>query len=233
MRIKKSFLTFGLIAMAFPIFAQDLLYFNAGAFSVSTNTGFPPMFGGSGAGIAGPTTTTPDQFYYALLYQPSANPNGSYNGSLLLNPYVWDGSWLFTGIYSTNAPVLGRIFSSGPSLVVPWAQPQTNNIVLVGWSANLGSDWFTVSNLFANIAHGIGPAPSYGFFGESDFGALTPNTAPAPGAAVFANNPTPNGIPIDIVDGMTLYQIAIPEPSTLALTGLPGLSLWLFRNRKR
>lgn len=111
-----------------------------------------------------------------------------------------------------------------------WAAGTYNNIVLVGWSANLGTTWAEVSAEL--IATYFGASfPANAFFGESMIGYLTPNEA-SPGAAIFGSAADANGLPIynPATDPMVLYPS--PEPSTLALAGLGGLSLWLFRRRK-
>jgi hypothetical protein len=105
--------------------------------------------------------------------------------------------------------------------------------VFVGWSANLGSSWLQVSNVLANWATLgstiVGPA----FFGESAFGYITGTTSPAPGAAVFGTgSPSAQGLPI-YSPNMQLYLLPVPEPATMALAGLGGLSLLLFRRRRQ
>ena len=39
------------------------------------------------------------------------------------------------------------------------------------------------------------------------------------------------GQPIVIANGLTLFEVPVPEPATFALVGLGGLSLLLFRRR--
>ena len=232
--------------MSGAAFAQGYVNFNAAANPyVVTNTAMPPLFGGSGlGGVSGPTMTNANQYYYALLIQGQTT-----YGVASTDTTVWDGTWTYAGIMSTNSSVLrGRIYSEGVVIYVgsivnnlgqtwngngeSYGYPDgvTNSIVLVGWSANMGTSWSAVSALLASQQF----FSSYGteYFGESMIGYLVPNYA-MPGALVFASGPTVNGLPIynPASNPMELYAL-VPEPSTLALAGLGGLSLWLFRRRK-
>jgi hypothetical protein len=72
------------------------------------------------------------------------------------------------------------------------------------------------------------------FFGETAFGYINP-LAGSPGIAITQNNGTPGAFGLGIFSLDTqLYQlpIDIPEPATMALAGLGGLSLLLFHRRK-
>jgi hypothetical protein len=239
--MKKLFLTVGLIAMSGAAFAQGYINFNAGTIPiVVTNTSLSPLFGGSGiGGVSGSTIAgsgaNVGAYIYALLISP-------WTGTVTTDTAVWDSTWTDTGIRSTNSVTSGRVTAGGPainvggvanSLGVDWNNGVTNNIVLVGWSGNLGTSWSAVSaDLAFWAAHGFSPVD--GYFGESAIGYLNPNAA-APGAALFGNAPTANGLPIynPAANPMELYILdtAGPEPSTLALAGLGGLVLWLFRRR--
>ena len=172
-----------------------------------------------------------NQYYYALLISP-------WTGSVTTDTAVWDGTWTCGGITATNSSVLaGRVNAQGFAInvgsLVGWNAGTTNNIVLVGWSANLGTSWAAVS---ADLAFYAANGVSFyaGYFGESAIGYLNPNAA-APGAALFGNAPTANGLPIynPATNPMELYILdtAGPEPSTMAFVGLGGLVLWLFRRR--
>ena len=70
-----------------------------------------------------------------------------------------------------------------------------------------------------------------GFLGVTTTGYINPGTA-NPGVAVFGIAPIANvGLPIQSV-GTQLYALPVPEPGTMALAGLGGLALLLFRRRK-
>jgi hypothetical protein len=174
---------------------------------------------------------------YELLYSP-------WTGSIATDAHVWDGTWKDTGLGATNT-YNGRLQASGASgnidlsSTIGWSNPTTNNLVLVGWSATLGTSWVQVSNecvlASANPNHYFTIAGDQQnqilcFFGESTFGYLKPNSA-TPGATIFGTSAGANGLPILSLNTQ-LYEVPIPEPVTFALVGLGGLSLLLFRRRK-
>ncbi len=228
-------------------FAQGYISFNATTIPIfATNSAVSPMFGGSGSGgvsdvtFAG-TGANVSAYLYALLISP-------WTGSVSTDKNVWDGTWTAVpGITSSNSVVGGRVNAvtpagtsailvtgiAGPGLWTSWNAGVTNNIVLVGWSANLASTWSEVSNLLLEVAADPFHWPGGGgYFGETDIGYLTPNAA-SPGAALFGATATANGLPIDnsSANPAMLYGLPIPEPGTLSLAGLGGLSLLLFRRR--
>ncbi len=105
---------------------------------------------------------------------------------------------------------------------------------MVGWSANLGTSWNAVEAELENWANNqLITIPYLGF---SATGYITPlATTTSPGATVFGSAPTAQGLPIYSPNTL-LYALDPlypgPEPSTMALMGLGGLSLLLFRRRK-
>lgn len=169
---------------------------------------------------------TSSSFYFELLY------NTSFTGSQVAPPNfatLFDGtSWLDTGLTATNSTtVAGRLVPVNPNTArtVPWANGITNNIMLVGWSANLGTTWSAASNALITENYN-GPA----FFGESATGYLNPLTDD-PGANVFGSSPQVSGLPINSPN--TQLYLVVPEPSTIVLAGLGGLSLLSFYRRKK
>jgi hypothetical protein len=213
-------------------FAQGFVNFAPGTYSVSTNSSISPLFGGTGTGgISGLTSATVGSFYYELVIQ-------TYTGTTPTDLNVWDGTWKDGGLYDTNAPVAGRILNGASALnvgaLIGWNAYSiggstfpngTNYIMLVGWSANLGTTWLQASNSLAT-----GTFNSLSFFGESTIGWENPNSM-APGNSLMGSAPNAGGQPIPIAGGMTLYELPIPEPATFALVGLGGLSLLWVRRR--
>ena len=224
-------------------FAQGTVNWGSGAiagntFTAQTNSvNYSPLFGGAatglGAGAAvGATATTATGFYYAMLYtnQPLAGTAISAPGSLAaLN------GWSSAGLSATNSTsTAGRILTSGQGSAntVPWANGSTNYIMMVGWSANLGTSWSaadaTISSpsLLGNV---VGPA----YFGMSSIGYINPGTSTTLGVNAFASSSTgvAYGVPIFSLNTQ-LYLIPVPEPGTMALAALGGASLLLFRRRK-
>jgi hypothetical protein len=244
--MKKILLTIGLIAATSAAFAQGMISFTPGTYSVSTNgTQYSPLFGGGATGHGAIATTAGGTgnigtYYYELLIQ-------HWTGTTPTDLNVWDGTWKDSGLYDTNSSVAGRILAGPSSLqvgsLVGWNAfanggntfPNgTNNIILVGWSASLGTSWLQVSN--ACVAAAANPNHYFttaGFFGESALGYINPSSGTVgTGIAVMVAGLNAGGLPITTVGGMVLYEVPVPEPATFALVGLGGLSLLLFRRRK-
>lgn len=220
-------------------FAQGTLAWNTispAAMTAQTNaTAYSPLFGGFGSpvggavGATGSGSTSGLQYYYELLYT-------TYSGSQIAQPTSISSllSWSDTGLTATNSSVAGFLNPVGPNVsasVAGWANGTTNSIMLVGWSANLGTDWATVSAELNDGSYISVLAGQNGFFGMSTTGYINPNLAPAGGAVLFGTSPTANGLPIKSLNTQ-LYLLPVPEPTTIALAGLGGLSLLLFRRRK-
>jgi len=233
------------LAVTGAAFAQGTLTWSS--FSSSTayqtnSTVYSPYFGGgtTGSGAVGNTSggTGTGNYYYELLYL------GGFTGSQVSVPGTLSGllSWSDTLLSATNvvAPS-GRIAPiAGNNAAAPangtWGAGGigvgvTNSIILVGWSANLGTTWFAVSNVLANWATLSGTIVGNAYFGVSATGYLVGNTG-NPGATVFGPSASGNGLPINTLAGQ-LDLLPVPEPATLALAGLGGLSLMLFRRQRK
>ncbi len=243
--MKKVLSTIGILVTATAVFAQGYLNFNAGTIPIyQTNTAVSTLFGGSGSGgVTGNTFAgsgaTVGAYDYALLIS-------AYTGSVSSDTAVWDGSWSLAlaeigvntaiPMITSNSVVAGRVAANTPGgtssiQMSGWANGTYMNIVLVGWSANLGSTWSAVVPYL--IASAGGTNSTVGFFGESVIGYITPNLGSA-GAALFNATATVNGQPISNSSASPayLYSLPVPEPATMALAGLGGLALLLIRRRK-
>jgi PEP-CTERM motif len=208
-----------------------------GSITAVTNTSSSPLFGGTGVGgVSGATGSAANSTYiYELLYN-------TFSGSQATIPSLTSLlQWQDTALTATNSNTAGRLTVVNPNsgAAVPWSPGVTDSIVLVGWSANLGFTWGTVSNILRQVVLGNN-APliaalggSQGFFGVSTTGYTTTfSTATSPGAAVFGA-PTTEGLPIVSLNTPLFLVNPVPEPATMALAGLGGLSLLLFRRQRK
>jgi hypothetical protein len=228
--MKKLLVTIiGLAAGASLVHAQGGLisFFNSTA-NIQTNTtaysiGYPATTGGT----AGKIQTQPagGLFYFALLTAATTNAQD------LGNPLGTD--WSVVNYNSTGAAALGTNSQSalfvggatGAGQATGFATSLTAGTsyftLVVGWSSIEGSSWTTIlSELQGNNL------VSGGYFGYSNVGTIIPTSGTANGASVFGGSGAQPGQTI-------LYQVTgVPEPTTLALAGLGGLSVLFLRRRK-
>jgi hypothetical protein len=217
----------------------------------TNSVNYSPLFGGGTAPAGGAVGATASasgagalSYYYELLYTvPFNGVQTSQPGASVLfggDPLI---RWINSGLSATNSgsATAGRLSTINPNTAasVPWANGVTNNIMLVGWSANLGTSWAVVSNELAQLYIGNNSLlplvvlnGQNAFFGESGTGFINPNLVPAAGATLFNAVATANGSPIYSLNTQ-LYLLPVPEPATLALAGLGGLSLLLFRRQRK
>lgn len=232
--MKKILLTSAcLLAVTGAAFAQGKLAWNIitpAAMTAQTNSStYSPLFGGGEAvvgGSVGSTAATPSGFYYELLYT-------SFTGSQAVQPTSLDAlaSWSDAGLSAVNGSA-GRLspVNAGTSVTVPWAAGTTQSVMLVGWSANLGTTWAQVLATLQNpelLAAVVGNA----YFGMSNTGYIAAGGAD-PGSTVFATAPNAQGLPIYSLNTQLYLIPPVPEPTTIALAALGGASLLLFRRRK-
>jgi hypothetical protein len=224
-------------------FAQGNVNWSAitfGAVTMQTNsTQYSALFGGgnTGSGAVGNTigaASLGTGYYYELLY------NTAFSGSQVATPSTLAGlkTWWDAGLTaSNNATTSGRLvpINNAAAVAVPWSPGTTDNIVLVGWSANLGSSWSSVSNILQNWStDAINYVNQSSFFGTTKFTGYTTTVATTvtTGVTIFGNSAVVTGLPIGNSTLSQLYLLPVPEPATCALLGLGGLSMLLFRRRK-
>jgi len=236
--MKKTLTVLAISGLAVAAFAQGTVNWAgvAGSFIAATNSSVyssfsPTLAGQATTGIVQGTGTTAGDattlFYYELLVSSTASTSPTTLSSL--------SSWSDTGLEAQNgAGSNGRILqlnSSQNATANNWPVGTDMNIVLVGWSANLGAtysaflsslqNWATVQNTLT------GPA----FVGASSTGNMTIENA-NPGITVLGggvgniNNQTGNPMVMEPL------AVTVPEPGTLALAAIGGASLLMFRRKK-
>ena len=211
-----------------PAFSQgsvEWVFFNPSFFSVDTNTSIPfydgrPILNGS----TGPTSTTAGSFYYELLYNTASTQQPTPTTLAGLN------NWRDTGLEAQNATAsAGKVIvtpaTSSTSATVPFTT--ATSIMMVGWSANLGSTWSAASAIL-NSPSDLDSVIGVALCGLSSTAFFTPS-APGtnPGAIIFGSNPGE----IDSPNAFLEPIIVIPEPITLALGALGAFTLTIFRRK--
>jgi hypothetical protein len=198
----------------------------------TNSSAFSPLFGGGASvgtvGAAGGAASLGTGYYYELLYQVS--------GSQLSSPTTLSAlsSWSDTTLEASNSTTAGRLtpINGNAGATVPWSPGTSASVMLVGWSANLGSTWSAVSAELQNGTFGSVLGGANGFFGESNTGYLTTlSTSTSPGTTLFGSAAIAQGTPI-FSTNTQLFLLPTPEPGTMALAALGGLSMLAFRRKK-
>ena len=191
----------------------------------TNSTAISPLFGGgsTGSGAVGVTSGSLGGFYYELLWTGGVASQPASLSAL--------ASWTDTGLTAGNASTAGRLApnpSNTGAAVSGWAAGAANNLMVVGWSANLGTTWsVALATLQSSIA--LQSVVGNAYFGMSSLGNVTAS-AGNPGTTIFGTGAGQINSP-----NTQLYLVPtapVPEPGTMALAALGGASLLLFRRRK-
>jgi hypothetical protein len=223
----KKILTILAIASAATFgYAQGTVILQNGAANYFVSTNAAQI--GQGIGV---TAKTALGFDYAVL-------TAAYGGPVPSSSPL-DGAWtgaILTGVnFAVTAGGISGQGGTGGATAAGWGAPTAGQytdgtekyFMIVGWSSNLGANWGVVS---ADLASGWATLPGQNaFFGTSVIGYGFSGGGPLALPAVSLFNTT-IGMPGALTSGFQL--MVIPEPATMALVGLGGLSLLLFRRRK-
>jgi hypothetical protein len=225
--MKKTLTIMALVAGAASyVQAQGTVILNNqnASYFVSTNTT-------SIGGTKGVTTLAANSFYYAVLDSSTA---------LADNPLTtgWSGAVL-TGVNLSSpaiATFAGGITGQGGGsgqATTGFSAPASSTYasgagleyyIVVGWSANMGTSWSTVSS---ELTGGNTPAGAlYGYSAVGDaYGGGGPDNLPA--VSLFGVS---TGAPGGLTSGFALTPV--PEPSTIALGVMGACSLLALRRKK-
>jgi hypothetical protein len=240
--MKKTLATLALtVAVVSSGLAQGFVIFsNPGNEKISTNS---VVGGGSAGNISANGGTVGSTYYFALFYSASATTVSGSSAAVAGagNYVVNDGSWTFDNPssgqaggftfgpgYATNLTSSGQFASefidgSQNGTLVPFTTAA--QFVVVGWSGAIGSTIGALQSYLAN--------PTFtAWVGESAVsGSITPGN---PNASPATTPPNLFGTSSPQMTKFLLGEIApVPEPTTIALASLGGLSLLAFRRRNK
>jgi hypothetical protein len=223
--MKKILTILALASAATFVHAQGTIILQNGnaSFLVSTN----------GVGnVTGPTTKTAGTFDYAVLTAAFGGPAPSSNPL----DAAWSGAALTGANFTLTAGgILGQGTGAGAATAgSTWGAPTGPDytdgtekyFIIVGWSSTYASTWATFEPL---LIAGLAPGGYYGTSAEGfGYSGGGPETLPAP--SLFSPS---TGMPGALTGGFTLFLQPVPEPATIALASLGGLSLLAFRRRNK
>jgi hypothetical protein len=213
---------FSTVAFAGMAHAQATFQWGApgSAFIAQTNnTAWSPFlysggFNGPGGAQGNVALATSGKFYYELLTSTGlSTPPTSFSqfGYNLAN------SWVDTGLTETNGTAAnGRMVAingSPDATGTNWASGSTQNMIMVGWSANLGTNWSQALSNLNNWNNYSSTLTGTAYFGVGQSVAQTTAYTVSPGVTVFGSGSS------SVMDG----SAATGHPLQLyPLLGQPG-----------
>jgi hypothetical protein len=225
------------LAIAACLLATAAVAFGQGSVNMNNSTTSRFQTNGLAAGVgSGNTASLAGPYYFQVLTAPSGTVAPDTSLQALLS-----GPWSDTGLKGV-AGNLG-LETSGSQVANFWAAGVFQQYVLVGWSANIASDWAGLAaklagaSLAGNQWSGGGLSTTNGlngFLGATGMGlrqaggVTTQGTLPVP--LLFATAADAQGTPLN--GATALWVVPVPEPTTMALVGLGAASLMIFRRRK-
>jgi hypothetical protein len=249
--MKKILATLAVSGLSAAAFAQGYINWTGAAGYVvaqtngTTYSSFEPSTGAAAlAGTVGNTMVNNaagsaalgySGYYFELLTSATASAAPTTPGGF--------STWADTGLGATNTSNVntpGRLLQQGASTLAAvnnWPAGNSQAIILVGWSANMGSSWATVLNELQNWGNFQGlygdNTANAAYFGVSAFGSGVQSVASTgTGNQVLGTGTgevyNPGTSPMQLNELAT----TVPEPATFALAAIGGASLLLFRRRK-
>jgi hypothetical protein len=222
--MNKSLIVAASLAVAAGAQAQGLVNFaNSASAATKISINSTP-----GSAVVGLTPATANAYYYALFYSATATTVLGSSASVIptsttVGSYVTsDNNWTYVTTTGSSATA-GRLTAVIPT-VPGLGGGSSAQFVVIGWSANIGS---TVASLAAYLAAPSLISGNYGYVGES----VVSGALQAGDGATILTPAIFSGV-APAVQGFTLGAVApAPEPTTIALAGLGGLSLLAFRRK--
>jgi hypothetical protein len=214
------------VGLAATTFGQGIVLFNnSGGTKVSINS----VVGGAATGT---TAATADAYYYELF---ASTTQTSVNGSTAAviptatsaGTYAFDATGWAAEAAGASTASAGRFNStavdgSGNTILATVSGGVSTTVYTVlGWSANIGTSYQSVEAFLT------GSGPTSGWVGESVVSGFNP-------AGILGSTPAPalfgGGSPY--IGGFTLGYYSVPEPTSIALGVMGGLSLLALSRKK-